>query len=225
MKDVNRSLVVALATVILRDLVKRCSDTDGGAGPDEPKQRWAMAGARIDHQFQNPFVDAAALLTDLGLLSDAKNYNHLLVSAADLEDHFASADGAARLEDFAASEAHVSRLVLSYAEFANWYWVPAFPMGPEPFDTEIRETPALQALIAAGFLKSAEGIYGWSNRFGALVTRHDLGKYGWPEDLSASQCAVRVDQMQYAAPLTGRRITEQSVGVSRLRSPGLRISS
>ena len=51
-------LVLALAVPVFHDLVTRC------IAPDTP------GAPRIDHAFQNPFEDAAALLADLGALGE-----------------------------------------------------------------------------------------------------------------------------------------------------------
>lgn len=186
MDEITRELICALAEPILRDLARRCSDTEGGAEADDPAQRWAMAGARIAHDFQNPFVDAAALLADLGVLTD-ETAPRLLISAAELPGHFAGGDGAARLAEFAADRGRVERLVLCYAEFANWYWQPSLPMGPEPFDDDVTLSPAIEALIEAEYVEAADGALAWSRRFGLLVTRHQRGAHGWPIDLGASK--------------------------------------
>lgn len=186
MDSTTKTMIKHLSAPILRDLARRCSDTDGGARADDTAQRWAMKGARIDHMFQNPFVDGAALLADLGILGEEENFPYLLVSAAGLEDHFTSPEGASRLQAFADDEGRVFRLIECYAGFANDYWSPSLPLGPEPFGPDITETPALKALKAAGYVEYTDGIWAWSNRFGKMITRHDPGKHGWPVDLNTS---------------------------------------
>ncbi len=179
----DTTLVKALTDPILRDICLRCADLDGGAKDKGPAQRWAMRGSKIDHGHQNPFDDLAFLLIDLGVLSD-EVYPVVQVSAADLGEYFTTEKGACRLVRFATDPNRMVRLIGGFAKLANWYWRPAYPLGPEPFPSGIQRTPALKALIAAGYVEDAEGLMAWTNAFGALIMQFAPGDYGWSMDLA-----------------------------------------